>query len=215
MQVNIWSDVRCPFCYIGKVKFEQALEQFPFKDKIEVDWKSFQLEPDLKTQAEEDTTEHFSKRKGISKAQAAQMFEQVTAVAKEVGLNFNLEKTVVANSFMAHRFIQYAQSKGLGNEAEEALFICYFVDNKNIDDVAVLQNLGEEIGLEKEALIQLLLSNEFAEKVNQDIQMAQDLGVNGVPFFVFNNKYAVSGAQSPEVFLQTLEQTWKEFKEES
>lgn len=215
MTVNIWSDIRCPFCYIGKVKFEKALQQFAFKDQIEIKWRSFQLEPDLKTQPNENTTEHFSIRKGISKDQAIQMFQQVEAVAKEVGLDFNLNETVVANSFMAHRFIQYAQSKGLGNEVEEALFIAYFVDCKNIDDVEVLMSLGEKIGLEKEALNEILQSDQFADQVKQDLKMAQEMGINGVPFFVFNNKYAVSGAQAPEAFLQTIEHAWAEFEAEN
>lgn len=214
MKVNIWSDVRCPFCYIGKVKFERALQQFAYKNEIEVNWKSFQLEPDLKTQPNENTIEHFSIRKRISKAQAAQMFQQVNAIAEEIGLNFNLDQTVVANSFMAHRFIQYAQSKGLGNEAEEALFIVYFIDCKNIDDIEVLLALGKSIGIEEKELNEILQSGQFSDKVNEDIKAAQDIGINSVPFFVFNDKYSVSGAQSSEVFLQTIEQAWMEFAEE-
>lgn len=210
LSIKIWSDIKCPFCYIGKVKFEKALAEFPHKNQVEVQWKSFQLEPDLKTEIHADSTKHFSERKGISPEQAKQMYENVENVAQEVGLNFNLGDTVVANSFMAHRFIQFAQTKGLGNEAEEALFKLHFTDCENIDDAAHLMNIGLDLGLEKTALKHLFDSSEFSDVVHQDIQEAQSLGIQGVPYFVLNDQYGISGAQSSEVFLQALNQVWNE-----
>ena len=215
MDINIWSDVRCPFCYIGKRKFEMALEKFPHKDKVKVIWKSFELDPALETNAAVNSIEHFSRVKGISKEQAEEMQERVANIAKEVGLHFNSKKTVVANSFNAHRLIQLAKTKGLGNEIEEALFKDYFVEGKNIDDKETLIKTGVSIGLDESGVKELFSSDKFSKEVRQDETDAQSLGVNGVPFFVMNNKYAISGAQSPETFSDVLVQTWIEFEKEN
>lgn len=210
MLVKIWSDVRCPFCYIGKKKFEAALEKFPQKDQVKVEWKSFQLDPTLKTDTSLSTLDYFVKTKGVSKEQARQMFSGATQMAREAGIAFNLEESVPANSFMAHRLIQLAKSKDLGNEIEEALFKAHFEDAKNIDDIKVLVQVATSIGLNAEEVENTLKSDAFAYEVKQDEMEARNIGVSGVPFFVFEDKYAVSGAQSSEVFLQNLEKSWKE-----
>ncbi|MBC7744785.1 MAG: DsbA family oxidoreductase [Flavobacterium sp.] len=214
MKVNIWSDVRCPFCYIGKVKFEKALDQFPHKNEVEVIWKSFQLDPFLKAETNSDVYDYFSKIKGISRDHAAQMFENVTQVAKEVGLNFNLENSVHANSFNAHRLIQFAKAKNLGNEMEEELFKIYFIEGKDIDDKEVLIEAASTIGLPVTETRDVLNSDAYADDVKKDELEAQEIGVRGVPFFVFNDKFAISGAQSPEAFLQVLDQSWADFEKE-
>jgi len=214
MKVNIWSDVRCPFCYIGKRKFEIALEKFQHKNEVEVEWQSFELDPNLVTEKDVNALDHLAEIKGISKAKAKEMNEYVAKVAKEVGLDFNFEKVVVANSFNAHRLIQFAKPKGLGNEAEEALFKAHFIEGKNIDDNETLVQTAVFIGLDENETREMLASVAFAKEVKQDEMQAQDFGIRGVPFFVLNDKYAVSGAQSPETFLQALEQTWKESVEE-
>ena len=213
MKVNIWSDVRCPFCYIGKRKFEIALEKFQHKNEVEVEWQSFELDPNLVTEKDVNALDHLAEIKGISKAKAKEMNQYVAQVAKEVGLDFNFEKVVVANSFNAHRLIQFAKSKGLGNEAEEALFKAHFIEGKNIDNKEVLLHIAINIGLDENETTKMLASNAFAKEVKQDEMQAQDFGISGVPFFVLNDKYAVSGAQSPETFLKAMEQTWKEFEE--
>lgn len=215
MKVNIWSDVRCPFCYIGKRKFELALEKFPHKDQVELIWRSFELDPSLETQQDVNVYDYFSKAKGISLAQAKQMFSNVTSIAKEVGLDFNLEQLIVANSFNSHRLIQLAKSKGLGNEIEEALFIIHFIEGRNIDDLETLLQTGISIGLDKKDVREVLETNAFEFEVKQDEELARTIGVSGVPFFVFKDKYAVSGAQSPETFLQVLEKSWQEFEAEN
>jgi predicted DsbA family dithiol-disulfide isomerase len=214
MKVDIWSDIRCPFCYIGKRKFEMALEKFPHKNEIEVNWHSFELDPSLQTNTAVSAIEHISEIKGISKVQAEGMHEHVINVAKEVGLDFNFDKSVVANSFNAHRLIQFAKTKGLANEAEEALFKVHFVEGKNIDDDETLIETGVSIGLNENEVKKILASDAFTKEVKQDEKQAQSMGINGVPFFVLNNKYAVSGAQSPDIFLDALEQTWEEIKKE-
>jgi predicted DsbA family dithiol-disulfide isomerase len=213
MKIKIWSDVRCPFCYIGKRKFEMALEKFQHKNDVEVEWQSFELDPTLVTQPDVNATVHLSEIKGISKERANEMQQYVTQVAKEVGLNFNFDKTIVANSFNAHRLIQFAKSKGFGNEAEEALFKAHFIEGKNIDNKEVLLHIAINIGVDENETTKMLTSDAFAKEVKQDEMQAQDFGISGVPFFVLNDKYAVSGAQSPETFLKAMEQTWKEFEE--
>jgi predicted DsbA family dithiol-disulfide isomerase len=215
MKINIWSDVRCPFCYIGKRKFEKALEKFPHKDEVEVVWRSFQLDPKLQTQTDKKVYEHFAEYKGMSPKYAEQMHNRAAQIAKEVGLNFNFDKAVVANSFNAHRLIQFAKTKGLGNEAEEQLFKAYFTEGKNIDDISTLIETGTTIGLNKKELKEVLASDAFAEEVHQDELTALKVGVRGVPFFVFNDKYAVSGAQPVDTFLRTLENSWEELEKEN
>lgn len=214
MKINIWSDVRCPFCYIGKKKFEKALEAFADKDKVEVIWRSFQLDPNLETKAGVNAVDHIAEIKGISKAQAEEMHSHVTRVAKEVGLDFDFEKAVVANSFNAHRLIQLAKTRGLGNEAEEQLFKAHFTEGKNIDDKETLVQTAMAIGLGQKEVEGVLASDAFAKEVSEDESQAHAIGVRGVPFFVFNDKYAVSGAQSPDAFLQALQQSWQAFEEE-
>jgi len=213
MKINIWSDIRCPFCYIGKRKFEMALEKFEQRNAVEVEWKSFELDPGLKTQNDVNATEHLAAIKGISKERANEMQQYVKGIANEVGLDFNADKAVVANSFNGHRLIQFAKTKGLGNEAEEELFKAHFTEGKNIDNTEVLLQTAINIGLDENEAREMLASGAFAKEVKQDEMQAQQFGISGVPFFVLNDKYAVSGAQSPETFLQALEQTWQETEE--
>ena len=214
MNIQIWSDIRCPFCYIGKKKFEMALEKFVHKDDISVTWKSFQLDPSLKTEPDVSPKEHFAKQKGISLQQVEGMYQQVLNAAKDVNLDFNLEKSVVANSFNAHRLIQLAKTKGLGNEIEEELFKAHFIDGKNIDDIETLTESGTSIGLDEKEVKEMLATDAYTQEVEKDEAEARSIGVTGVPFFVLNNKYAVSGAQSPETFLQALTQSYQEFNKE-
>lgn len=210
MKVEIWSDVRCPFCYIGKKKFEIALQQFEHKDQIEVEWKSFELDPTLQTRTDINVYDYFAEIKGMPRSQAVEMFDHVTNAALEVGLNFNLADSILANSFNAHRLIQFAKCNGLGSEIEEELFRLHFIEAKNIDDYEVLFHAGKAIGLQDEELKKVLTTDAFTDDVKLDQLAAQQIGIRGVPFFVFNEKYAVSGAQSPAVFLETLEKAWRE-----
>lgn len=211
MKVDIWSDIRCPFCYVGKKKFEKALEQFPDGEKIEVNWHSFQLDPNLKTQPETNPYEYFSKAKGIPVTQAKAMHEHAKNAGKEAGIDFNFDHSKVANSFRGHLLIQLAKKKGLANEMEEALFEAQFITAKNIDDEATLLEIGTSVGLAEEDIKNALQSDEMAHAVSQDGLVARQLGINAVPYFVFNDKYGVSGAQQPELFLEVLEKSYSEF----
>jgi predicted DsbA family dithiol-disulfide isomerase len=214
MTIEIWSDVMCPFCYIGKRKFEQALAQFHQKDRVEVVWKSFQLNPDLVTDATKNTTQHLAESKGWTIEYTQGVTAHVTELAQKVGLTFDFDKAVVANSFDAHRFSAFAKSKGKQDAAEERLFKAYFTEGKNTADTKTLTQLGQEIGLDGSEIKVMLESDAFSEEVNHDIYEAHQFGIRGVPFFLFDRKYAISGAQESTVFLQALEQVFKEKLEE-
>lgn len=215
MKVEIWSDVMCPFCYMGKRKFELALAEFEHKDKIEIVWKSFQLMPELEKDTPADLEKIFVEKKGIDIDQMRQMNTQLTQAGKQVGIEYNFDKTLTVNTFDAHRFLQFAGEKGKADEAEEVLFRSYFTDGKNVGDYNLLIQLGKEIGLDENTLKTALENGSYADKVRADIYEARQVGVRGVPFFVFNRKQAVSGAQEPEVFLQTLEKSYTEWRKEN
>jgi predicted DsbA family dithiol-disulfide isomerase len=212
MDVEIWSDVMCPFCYIGKRKFEQALGQFDHKDQVNVVWKSFQLNPDMKTEPGKNINQYLAEVKGWSLSEAQLMSDRVTAIAREVGLTYDFDKAVVANSWDAHRLIQLAKQHDLGDAAEERLFLAYFTEGRDTSDPTTLLELGTEIGLPTADVQQMLASNQFAEAVNRDIYEAQQVGARGVPFFVIDRRYAVSGAQQPETFLGALNTAWAEWE---
>jgi predicted DsbA family dithiol-disulfide isomerase len=214
MKVEIWSDVMCPFCYIGKRKFESALNQFSEKENIEIEWKSFQLNPDLKTEPNKNINQSLADSKRWTLDYAKQMTAHVTGLASKAGLTYNFDKAVVANSFDAHRFSHLAKKYNKQNEAEEQLFKAYFTDGKNTADKNVLLELGKEIGLDETEIKKVLDSNEYADEVRHDIYEAQQVGVRGVPFFVINRKYAVSGAQESDVFLEVLNKSWSVFERE-
>ncbi len=212
MKVEIWSDVVCPFCYIGKRRFEEALEKFDSKEEIEIEWRSFQLNPQTVTNPNITAHENLANHKGISVEQARQMANQVAEMASAVGLNFDFDKSVVANTFNAHRLLHFSKAHGKQNELKERLLKAYFEKGENIDDKASLLAIGEEVGLEKQAVQDFLNTDELAMEVKADIQEAQALRIHGVPFFVFNRKYGFSGAQPVEVFLDTLEKATLEAK---
>ena len=196
----------CPFCYIGKRRLERALQQFPGKDDVNVEWKSFQLDPDSVTQPEKSVNEYLAERKGWTLEYARQMNDHVTRMAREVGLHYDFDKAVVANSFDAHRLSHFAKKHGVQDEMEERLFRAYFAEGKNTADHETLVQLASEVGLKSDDVRRMLGGNDFAIDVNNDVYEAHQIGVRGVPFFVFNDTYAVSGAQPTEIFVQALNQ---------
>jgi predicted DsbA family dithiol-disulfide isomerase len=210
LTVEIWSDVLCPFCYIGKREFENALARFPHKDKVQVEWKSFELDPNAPVKSEEDSYGMLARKYGMSREDAKTRVAGVAARAKSVGLAYNFDKAVIANSFQAHRLIQLAKTKGLGAAAEERLFQAYFSDGAHIGDTGTLVRLGTEIGLDAKEVTEMLASDAFSEAVRTDEYEAQQFGIRGVPFFAIDRKYGISGAQSADHFLGALEQAWKE-----
>jgi predicted DsbA family dithiol-disulfide isomerase len=215
MKVEIWSDVMCPFCYIGKRRFEDALQQFDHKDEIEIEWKSFQLNPNMKTDPAQHIDQYLADTKGWNLDYARNMNAHVTEMAAQAGLTYDFDKAVVANSFNAHRLTHLAKKHGLGDAAEEALFKAYFTDGKNIDDRDTLVDLGVSIGLNGTEIKQTLDSYDFADAVKHDVAEAQYLGIQGVPFFVMNRKYGVSGAQAVPVFAETLQKSFTDWQSEN
>lgn len=211
MTIEIWSDVMCPFCYIGKRKFETALSQFKHRSNIDIVWKSFQLAPDLKTNPNKTIHQFLAEHKGMSLEQAKGMNDQMAQVAKQVGLQYDFDKAIPANSFNAHRFSHLAKQHSLQNDAEERLFKAYFTEGKNIDDISTLVQLGQEIGLDAAETKTVLESDQYTNDVHQDIYEAQQVGVRGVPFFVLDRKYAISGAQDSETFLQAIDTSYSEW----
>jgi predicted DsbA family dithiol-disulfide isomerase len=211
MKVEIWSDLVCPFCYIGKRRFESALNQFAHANDVEVVWKSYQLNPNQVSDANKSAVQSLAESKGISLAEAQRLSDYVTEMALSVGLKYNFDKTLVANTLRAHQFTHFAKAKGKQNEAEEVLFNAYFIEGLNIDDINILAQLAEKIGLESVALISAIENGTYKDAVSQDIYEARQVGVQGVPFFLIDGKYAVSGAQESSTFLKTLEKAYKEF----
>lgn len=214
MQVDIWSDIMCPFCYIGKRNFEAALEQLPHRDKVKVVWHSFQLDPTMQSQPGKNVYDYLAERKGQTREWSVKMHEHVVQTAREAGLTYNFDKAVIANSFDAHRLIQLAKKHGAGDAAEEHLFKAYFTDGEDVADHATLQRIGGEIGLDATEVRTMLESDAYAEEVHRDIARAGAMGIRGVPFFVFHDRYAVSGAQPVETFVQALQQSWAEYEKE-
>ncbi len=210
MKVEIWSDIMCPFCYIGKRKFEMALSQFAGRDAVEVSWRSFQLDPDLDVPAGTSIYAYLAERKGQSVAWARQVSAQVTQMAAAVGLDYQFDKAVVANSFAAHRLIHLAKTKGLDDVAEERIFRAYFTEGCDIADTAELARLGDEIGLPAAEVQAVLHSEQYAAAVIEDCAQAAQLGASGVPFFVIDRKYGIAGAQEPATFLGMLEKVQQE-----
>lgn len=210
MKVEIWSDVMCPFCYIGKHNFEQALEKLPFKNEIEVEWKSFQLDPTLDPSETKTTIEYFKEKKGVPENQAQQIMGQVAQMGAMAGIDFDFKKALITNTFSAHKLLHLAKKYNKSSEAEEALFESHFLEGENVGDINILVSIAEKLGIDQEEARQVLSSDQFDNDVNHDISEAKNNGISGVPFFVLNGKYAVSGAQPVQAFEEALQQTYKE-----
>ena len=210
MKVEIWSDIACPWCYIGKRRFEKALAAFPHRDEVEVQWRSYQLDPTLPDHHDGTELDYLVDRKGMSRAQVSQMFDQVTAIAADEGLSYDFGSVVVANSFAGHELLHLAQARGVGDEVKEALLSAHFEHGEDIGDREVLVRIGTEAGLDAEEIARDLATHTWRDAVVADITAANSLGIRGVPFFVLDGKYGVSGAQPTELFTQALEQAWRE-----
>lgn len=213
MKIEIWSDIICPWCYVGKRRFEAALQQFEYADQLEVEYKSYQLNPDMETDPQKNIHQYLSENKGISIQEAEQMTAHVSEVAKTVGLDYRLEEAIPVNTFKAHRLLHLAKEKGKQAELKEALLHAYFIQTKNIDDHATLLNLAKDVGLEELDIQNVLTTDLYKANVQSDIYEGIQLGLQGVPFFVFNRKYGIAGAQPTEAFLNTLKQSFEEAKE--
>ena len=210
MKIEIWSDYVCPFCYIGKRRLEEALEQTGLGEKAEVVFKAYELDPNSPAVSDMLMKEVLAKKYGMSVEEAKKMTDNVVDQAKTVGLNYNFDVMTPANTFNAHRLAKLAEPEGFDKTVSESLLKAYFIDGEEIGTEDVLLRIAEEAGIARERVKEVLDTDEFAEEVRSDIAEAQQIGVRGVPFFVINRKYAISGAQPAEAFAKALRKAAEE-----
>lgn len=208
MQVEIWSDVICPWCYIGKRRFETALAGFAQREDVDVIWRSFELDPNAPLQYTETLEEMLSRKYGVSPQDAAAMNARVTAVAREAGLEYRLTYARPGNTFDAHRLLHFAAARHLGDRATERIMHGYFSEELAIGDHAALARLAPEFGIAENEALALLEGDAYADAVRADEERAAGFGIAGVPFFVFDEKTGISGAQPVAAFAGALQQAW-------
>ena len=210
MQVDIWFDVMCPFCYLGKRRFETALENMSFRHQVQVVYHSFQLNPEMPKNPASDIHTFLSEQKGMDREQVLAFHRQLTDQARDIGLEYNMDEAVPANSFDAHRLLQFATERGKNNRMTERLLRAYFTESKNIADIDTLVGIAGDVGLVEEETRELLELDAYTPSVQKDLQEASYIGIDGVPFYVFDETYTLSGAQPAETFEQVLQQVWDE-----
>ena len=210
LTVEIWSDVVCPWCYIGKRRFEAALERFGHADEVTVMWRSFELDQEAPKVAEGTATERLAAKYGMSLERAQQLHAEMTERAAEEGLDFRFDLARGGNTFDAHRLIHLAATYGHQAASKERLMRAYFTEGEPIADPETLIRVVAEVGVDPVEARDVLQTDRFAEDVREDELLASQLGIQGVPFFVLDRRYGVSGAQPPEVLVQALERAWGE-----
>ena len=210
MRIEIWSDVVCPWCFIGKRRLEQALAEFPHRDQVEVVYRSFELDPTAPEVATESTVEALARKWGTDVAGARQAMARGDEVAAEVGLHFRHHEAPRARTVDAHRLLHLAKDVGVQAELKEALLSAYFLRGESMGDHDVLRKAAIDVGIEPARVDQVLAGKEYADAVLADIDQARAFGVTGVPFYVVDRKYGISGAQSAEVFSEVLQRAWDE-----
>jgi predicted DsbA family dithiol-disulfide isomerase len=210
INVEIWSDVACPWCYVGKRRFEAALAEFDHRDDVEVTWRSFELDPGAPREREGDRVEHLAKKYGTTREQADEMHAQMTGVAAAEGLDFRFDIARDGNMFDAHRMVHLAAAHGLQDAMKERLFRAYLSEGQVMGDPGVLQRLALEVGLPADDVRDVLATDRYAQDVRADEQLASSLGITAVPFFVVDRAIAASGAQPPELLRELLDRAWAE-----
>jgi predicted DsbA family dithiol-disulfide isomerase len=209
VHVEIWSDIACPWCYIGKRRFEAALAAFEHRDDVRVTWRSFELDPSAPTEREGDRAVHLAEKYGTTRERAEDMQQQMTDVAAEEGLDFRFDIARDGNMFDAHRVVHLAAEHGRQDAMKERLFRAYLTEGQVVGDHAVLERVALEVGLPEDEVRALLGSDRYAAEVRDDEQTAQSLGISAVPFFVVDRAIGASGAQSPEVLGELLDRAWE------
>lgn len=212
MKVEIWSDVVCPWCYVGKRRFEAALARFPHRSDVAVVWRSFELDPSAPSswEGQGGYAERLARKYGKSVDAAQQMMDQMTAVAASLGVHFDFGASRTGNTFDAHRLLHLAAQRGVQNELKESLLKATFGEGLPIADAQALAKIATDVGLDEAEVREVLASNRYADEVRADERRAQAYGITGVPFFVFDEKYGVSGAQDAETLLEVLQKVWSE-----
>ncbi|KAK9453381.1 DsbA family oxidoreductase [Dipodascopsis uninucleata] len=208
MKIEVWSDYACPYCYVGKRGLSLALEEFEHKDKTEVTFRAFELDPSAPKEVITTIPDKFAKKYGKSLEETMQIISRMEKYAKEVGIDMHYETAKSSNTFDAHRLTKFAESKNLGLQMTEQLFKGYFVDNIVLADHSSLTKAAKDTGLDETEVKAVLESDQYAAEVRRDEMQANRAGIHAVPFFLINGRYAVSGAQPKEELLSTLQQVW-------
>ena len=208
MKVEIWSDIACPWCYIGRRRFEKALATFEHRDQVKVLWRSFELDPNAPCDYAGSVNDLLADRYGMTRERAERVNQHVTELAAIEGLEYHLDRAHPVNSLDAHRLIHLAASHNLQSEMKERLQKAYFTEGAIVSDVETLVRLAVEVGLKADETHQMLSSDSYLDAVRTDQQRAFQLGIHGVPFFLLDEKFAVSGAQPTEVFTTALQRAW-------
>ena len=204
MKVEIWSDVVCPWCYVGKRRFESALGRFEHRGEVEVVWRAFELDPAAPRRRELSAAEHLAAKYGRSLEQVAASWARLTALAEAEGLEFHLDRAQGGSTFDAHRLIHLGAECGLQDEVKERFLRACFTESAPIGEPEVLERLALEVGLPAGEVAELLATDRFAAEVREDERRAHLFGIQGVPFFAIDERYGVSGAQSAELLLEAL-----------
>lgn len=210
MKITIWSDFVCPFCFIGQAHLDKALETFEYKDDVEIEYKSYLLMPDMEYQPGVSYYEFFADKFGVPVEKAKEQLKQQADTAEGSGVIMNHDIAKPANTFDGHRVFQYAEEQGKGTEFFKRFYAAHFTEGEIISDTDAIVRMSEEVGLDGDAVRDIVENGKNTDKVEQDIAQAQKLGVQGVPFFLVNDKYSISGAQPVELFQQALNQIWEE-----
>jgi predicted DsbA family dithiol-disulfide isomerase len=208
VHVEIWSDIACPWCYVGKRRFDAALAAFEHRDDVTVTWRSFELDPSAPADRGVDAATHLADKYGTSREQAVAMNEKMTSTAAGEGLDFHFERVRGGNMFDAHRVVHLAKAHGLQDAMKERLMRAYLTEGELMSDHAVLQRLAAEVGLPEDEVRDLLATDRFADAVRDDERTASALGIHAVPFFVVDRRIGASGAQPPEVLGELLRRAW-------
>ena len=215
IQIDIWSDIACPWCHIGKRRLEAALAQFPHREEVSITWHSFELDPNAAVSANQNSRDHLAQKYGVTPERAQDMQDNMTATAAAEGLDFHFDTLKLTNTFNAHQLVHLAATHGLQDAMKERLFRAYLEEGQHLGNTDTLVKLAEQTGLDAHEAQTALEQQTYAHAVRHDETRAHAYGINSVPFFVLNDKYGVSGAQSAEVFLSALEQVWQEQQPEA
>lgn len=208
MKIQIWSDVYCPFCYIGEKTLEEALKKYPQAKDVEIEFKSFELDPNLDNKENLSMYDYVAKKYSLSDEQVRKNHEHIFERGVEVGIDFQFEKIVLANTFNAHRLLQFAKTKNKSLEMSQVLFKAMFTDGLDVNNYDVLVNLSEKVGFDKNEVREILESDAFTDEVRLDEYQGSAIGVRSVPFFLFDEKLAVSGAQHISTFESAIEKAF-------
>lgn len=209
MKIDIWSDIACPWCYIGKRRLEDGITRFREAHpevEVDIEYHSFELAPDTPVDFDGSEIDFLVSHKGMPESQVRDMLDQVTAIARSEGLDYDFDSLRHTNTVKAHELLHHAKTVGVQNEMKERLLRAYFVEGRHVGRVEDLADLASEVGLDRDEVVRVLTEGVYADHVHADQRQGMSLGVQGVPFFVIDRRYGLSGAQPEETFLQALEQ---------